>query len=101
MLSRASRYNFQNGSGLCVKTTSDKASKHISDMTFREKREHIIEKVFVDPKNRPQEQNSPQSPHEGQEDQKKSTMEKSEVMNLLLQMRELVQFMISHDDTQS
>jgi hypothetical protein len=55
MLSRASRYSFQkNGSGLCIKTTSDKTAKHISGMTFREKREHIIDKVFIDPKNKPQ-----------------------------------------------
>ena len=38
MLSRASRYAFQNGSGLCIKTTSETMSKNISEMTFREKR---------------------------------------------------------------
>ena len=89
MLSRASRYKFQNGSGLCIKTTADKSTKHISDMTFREKREHIIDKVFVDPKNKPKPRGA-QVPQEEQDEQKKLFVKKSEVMDLVLKLYKVI-----------
>ena len=41
-----------NGSGLCIKTGENISEKHISDMTWREKKNHIIDKIYVNPKNK-------------------------------------------------
>ena len=53
------------------------------------------------PKNKPQqasEQDGPESQSDHEEKQKHLTLEKSEVLNLLLQMRELVRSLVSYDD---
>jgi hypothetical protein len=51
MLSRSSRCKkFQAGSGMCLQ--NDKFSvKQLSEMEFREKKEMILKKVYITPKN--------------------------------------------------